>query len=374
MEDSTVTDWGVVETLKELVLQASLEDRIFVDIPIGLPESGDSRPCDKEARKVLGKPRSNSVFPALPRVVLGTKTYDGKPMEHAKKEPEGRRERLRVLVRHNASARQTFNEALRGSPRKELQVDDVLDALAIAVTGSSDLGAIRTLPANPHPRQGGPADGDGLLPVRHLGPTPPAATNQSRRGAASGIAGKGPGEATIDAWSERRCPGRWRAAGLRGLGSWSKAKSNQERSTGARCQHVHQRSRAYVAQGPSNSGTTSTVGVLAWCCRRSSSRRSRRAATGSPEGQPQRLHHLGALPQPAATNTTVIFVSADKTDFCGRRVQDRLHPELRREANEVEGGTLTFFTDVASLLKDIEEPLPQAANEPAGRVRLRESG
>lgn len=55
----------------------------------------------------------------------------------------------------------------------------------------------------------------------------------------------------------------------------------------------------------------------------------------------------------------VIFVSADKADFCGRRKQDRLHPQLRREADEVEGGTLTFFTDVASLLEDIEEPLPK---------------
>lgn len=55
----------------------------------------------------------------------------------------------------------------------------------------------------------------------------------------------------------------------------------------------------------------------------------------------------------------VIFVSADKADFCGRRAQDRLHPQLRREVDEVERGTLTFFTDMASLLKDIEKPLPK---------------
>lgn len=47
---------------------------IAIDIPIGLVEEG-ARPCDIEARKLLGKPRSNSVFPAPVRSVLGAKNY-----------------------------------------------------------------------------------------------------------------------------------------------------------------------------------------------------------------------------------------------------------------------------------------------------------
>jgi predicted RNase H-like nuclease len=47
---------------------------IAVDIPIGLAE-GTPRPCDIAARKVLGSPRSSSVFPAPDRRLLGKSTY-----------------------------------------------------------------------------------------------------------------------------------------------------------------------------------------------------------------------------------------------------------------------------------------------------------
>ncbi len=44
------------------VIAAFPESHIAIDIPIGLSEMGD-RPCDKEARKMLGRPRGSSVFP-----------------------------------------------------------------------------------------------------------------------------------------------------------------------------------------------------------------------------------------------------------------------------------------------------------------------
>lgn len=47
---------------------------VAVDIPIGLA-AGDPRPCDGEARGLLG-PRRSSVFPAPVRAVLGTSTYE----------------------------------------------------------------------------------------------------------------------------------------------------------------------------------------------------------------------------------------------------------------------------------------------------------
>src|SRR5580658_3991596 len=45
-----------------------------IDIPIGLPEAGP-RPCDGDARSMLG-PRRSSVFPAPLRGLLGATAYD----------------------------------------------------------------------------------------------------------------------------------------------------------------------------------------------------------------------------------------------------------------------------------------------------------
>ena len=49
---------------------------IGIDIPMGLCESGP-RPCEQEARKLLGRPRSSSVFPVPPRPLLGAHSYRG---------------------------------------------------------------------------------------------------------------------------------------------------------------------------------------------------------------------------------------------------------------------------------------------------------
>jgi len=46
---------------------------ITVDVPIGLTDSGP-RECDREARKVLGRPRASSVFPARVRATLRAAT------------------------------------------------------------------------------------------------------------------------------------------------------------------------------------------------------------------------------------------------------------------------------------------------------------
>ncbi len=47
---------------------------IAIDIPIGLPETGP-RECDVLARRLLGRARASSVFPAPIRAVLGAKDY-----------------------------------------------------------------------------------------------------------------------------------------------------------------------------------------------------------------------------------------------------------------------------------------------------------
>ncbi|HVP17883.1 MAG TPA: DUF429 domain-containing protein, partial [Spirochaetia bacterium] len=45
-----------------------------IDIPIGLTETGP-RECDQRARRLLGRPRSSSVFPAPVRPMLKAATY-----------------------------------------------------------------------------------------------------------------------------------------------------------------------------------------------------------------------------------------------------------------------------------------------------------
>ncbi len=67
---------SVVSDIKEALalLDAGLLVAVAVDIPIGLPRSRP-RTCDVEARRVLG-PRRNSVFPAPPRLAVGSATYE----------------------------------------------------------------------------------------------------------------------------------------------------------------------------------------------------------------------------------------------------------------------------------------------------------
>jgi predicted RNase H-like nuclease len=71
----------VVETVEVLDHAKTIIERldtgalafVAIDIPVGLPADGP-RPCDIEARRLLG-PRRSSVFPAPARAVLGADDY-----------------------------------------------------------------------------------------------------------------------------------------------------------------------------------------------------------------------------------------------------------------------------------------------------------
>ena len=69
--------YGRVCSLSKIVEWADERDRVFVDIPIGLPdkENPEPRQCDLEARQLLGKKRGTSVFPAPARETLEAKDY-----------------------------------------------------------------------------------------------------------------------------------------------------------------------------------------------------------------------------------------------------------------------------------------------------------
>ncbi|MEM9627821.1 MAG: DUF429 domain-containing protein [Pseudomonadota bacterium] len=55
--------FGVFECVADLLSSWPQPDMLAIDIPIGLPDSG-ARECDRMARRCLGWPRRNSVFPA----------------------------------------------------------------------------------------------------------------------------------------------------------------------------------------------------------------------------------------------------------------------------------------------------------------------
>jgi predicted RNase H-like nuclease len=182
-------------------LQAAL---ILVDIPIGLPEAANDRTCDKEARKVLG-PRRASVFPVPCRAAVYAPDYDAainlnekitgkrifratwnliprmrqvdeilqadsrargvirkghpevlfwglnkrRPLAFYKKEAAGEAERLEVLQRVYRRARPLFLELKKNLLAKSAAPDDLLDALAAAVTGLVGRTNLKTLPPSP---------------------------------------------------------------------------------------------------------------------------------------------------------------------------------------------------------------------------------
>ena len=154
----------------------------MVDIPIGLTDRGP-RECDKKTRARLGKPRSNSVFPAPIRSMLKVRNYEmacrigekvdgrkisrqswaiipkikevddflqinkdfqsriwechpelcfyfwnkNKPMVFGKKNPSGKAEREKLVL---GKYGQPFRDARRNLPRGMYAADDLLDAFA----------------------------------------------------------------------------------------------------------------------------------------------------------------------------------------------------------------------------------------------------
>jgi predicted RNase H-like nuclease len=73
--DNFETDFRILPKFADVIIDFKCADVVAADIPIGLAECG-ARACDIEARKRLGKPRSNSVFLAPIRPILSATTYE----------------------------------------------------------------------------------------------------------------------------------------------------------------------------------------------------------------------------------------------------------------------------------------------------------
>ncbi len=181
-------------------------DLIFIDVPIGLWDSGpQQRTCDHRARQILG-PRRSSVFtpplrPSLeftsyadasahnhrlsgrklsrqawgivPKIkevdhflsghqaahgvvrevhpeVLFWSLNGREPMSHAKKKPQGRCEREQLLLRYCPEALQVMRDVRARFLKREVADDDVLDALVAAVCARICAGGnMTTFPARP---------------------------------------------------------------------------------------------------------------------------------------------------------------------------------------------------------------------------------
>lgn len=184
----TVVEGEVFASFTQLLDLLHTASVIAVDIPIGLPTSGE-RSCDRMARQVLGAPRASSVFPApiwavanetdytvacakhrgvdgralskqafaiLPKIVevnqlaLNRTGFQdrvreihpelcfavwngGRAMQHRKSESAGAAERERLIDREWPGSR---SRVLRSLGRSGWQPDDLNDAFAALWTAS----------------------------------------------------------------------------------------------------------------------------------------------------------------------------------------------------------------------------------------------
>jgi predicted RNase H-like nuclease len=190
-----------IEKLWEIHKDASL---ILIDIPIGLPFK-EPRACDLEARKLLGKGKTSTVFPPPCREALTAKTYEGaceinkkvlgkkislqayhiskkikevdnfllenlqarqkirethpeicfwalasgNAMQFPKKKKHGFEERLDLLKKIFPPAESIVDSAMKKFLRKDVAKDDILDSIVAAVVSCSPISSLVSVPETP---------------------------------------------------------------------------------------------------------------------------------------------------------------------------------------------------------------------------------
>jgi predicted RNase H-like nuclease len=178
---------------------------ILIDVPIGLKEKGaDERRCDKEARRKLGHDRGRAVFRVPCRQAIYAATDEeaksvnnrltgkslpvqtlaiiskirevdklllsdavakasikeihpeicfwalaGRPMQYNKKREDGFNERLKILESYHPDPAPIVSHALSNYRRRDVAKDDILDALAAAITALAGLNNLVSLPDLP---------------------------------------------------------------------------------------------------------------------------------------------------------------------------------------------------------------------------------
>ncbi len=203
LDENDKYSFGVISDISEIKNEINIAEQVLIDIPIGLREfDKKERLCDLEARALLGNRRS-SVFPPPSRLALNQNDYHKastvnfdctgrrlskqsfaimtkikeiddflfnkniqnkiremhpevcfwalngkKPMIFNKKKPEGIRERTLLLKQFYSNSERLIDEAKAKFLRKDVALDDIIDALVGAVTAKNE-NNLRTLPVNP---------------------------------------------------------------------------------------------------------------------------------------------------------------------------------------------------------------------------------
>ena len=130
--DGEAITFGVARSFQYLCESTPEHARIFIDIPIGLIDQGPSgRSCDIEARKLLGRGKGSSVFPAPCRPVLEARTYN-----------EAKDLSLRAI------GKKLSQQAFAITPKIK-EVDDILDALVALIVACTSDASLQTVPASP---------------------------------------------------------------------------------------------------------------------------------------------------------------------------------------------------------------------------------
>ena len=199
----------VLGSIEEVLTMSPVPALVLVDIPIGLLRAGP-RQCEREARKLLGWPRSASVFAAPLRACIAARSWEqacsirvraegkkislqswgivpkirqvdaflerhpawkgrlrevhpelsfatwngGRSMTHGKKTAEGRAERERLVHGHFG---RSWEKAAADLPRGTFARDDLLDAFAALWSAErAARGQALVLPSSPQ------VDGRGL--------------------------------------------------------------------------------------------------------------------------------------------------------------------------------------------------------------------
>lgn len=73
--DCTRVKWTLLRSDSELKQALETHQRVFVDMPVGLPDQESGRDCDRELRKALGRTFSSSVFSPPCRKALSETDY-----------------------------------------------------------------------------------------------------------------------------------------------------------------------------------------------------------------------------------------------------------------------------------------------------------
>jgi len=206
IENDGTWQTDVVPNVSELWSRFSSAEVILIDVPIGLREWGtERRVCDVEARQVLGGKRASSVFPAPCRSAIRAMSYSDaceinrrltgralscqswaicsrilevddfvsvttatrgvvreihpevcfwglaskRAMAHSKKCEDGIDERLRVLSGVYGRSEEVLSHGKSAFRQTHVASDDILDAVAGAVTAYLGQGNLRTVPAAP---------------------------------------------------------------------------------------------------------------------------------------------------------------------------------------------------------------------------------